>query len=125
MTNDTSNVISSTNPTELIAWNDKIYFVEKDTNKLYKMSNVGTQKRKLLDNVKSFVITDNGLLFYITEDGLFAADQDGKDATLVNKDIKERFYLLGDWIYWFTDAGLFRMSCYTGDIQTVFDPAWL
>lgn len=28
-------------------------------------------------------------------------------------------------IYWFTDTGLFRMSCYTGDIQTVFDPAWL
>ena len=122
---DAVNVISVMNPVSLIAWNDRVYFIERDTNKLYRMNSVGAQKRKLLDNVQYFVITDSGLLLYITDGGLFAADPDGKGATLVSADIQGRFYLMGDWVYYFTAEGLLRLNLHTGMIQTAFDPAWL
>ena len=119
-----TNVISNTNPKSMIVWNDKVYFIERDTNKLYRMSNVGSQKKKLFENVKYFVINENGLIFYTTEEGLFAADQDGKNSMLITDAVTGRFYLLGDWIYWFGDT-LNRLNCHTGEIEIVFDPAWL
>jgi len=117
-------VISNTNPKSMIVLNDKVYFIERDTNKLYRMSDVGSQKKKLLENVNSFVVNGKGLMFYTTEEGLFAADQDGKNSMLITNAITERFYLLGDWIYWFGDT-LNRLNCHTGETEIVFDPAWL
>ncbi len=122
---DDTNVISVMNPISLIARDGKVYFIERDTNKLYRMSNVGSQKRKLLENVKCFLITEKGLMLYVTEEGLFAADQDGKNETMVTDRIKGRFYLMGDWVYWFTDTALNRLNCHTGETEIVFDPAWV
>ena len=43
---------------------------------------------------------------------------------LITDAVTGRFYLLGDWIYWFGDT-LNRLNCHTGETEIVFDPAWL
>lgn len=127
-------VLSLMNPLNLISWGDRIYFIERETNKLYRMSNVGSQKKKMLENVRKFALTEKGLMLYATSDGLFAADENLKDSVLISDRVTGKFYLMGDQVYYFGeyDDGnggktrqILRIDLHTGEESAVFDPNWL
>lgn len=118
-------VISNTHLKRIIYLGDRIYFIEKDTNRLYTIATTGSQKRKLLDGVTEFVLTENNLLLYTTNDGLYAADEKAQNTVKVTDAITGRFYLMGDWVYYYTDDNIQRMSLRDGSVQVVFDPSWV
>lgn len=119
------NVISNSHPKRLVDMLGRIYFIEKDTGRFYSMAYTGSQKMKLMDGVAEFVLTGNGLLVYSKDDGLYAADGDALDETLITNAITGRFYLMGDWVYYYTNENLQRLSLLDGTVQVVFDPSMI
>ena len=116
-------LISKVNPQSIICRGDHVYFITE--NKLYRMLDTGAQKKKLASGVNHFVITDAGLLLFTTEEGLFAADENGKDVCMVSDRVAEDFYLIGDWVYYYTETGINRINLHNGVEDTVFDQDWL